>query len=103
MSETIIRSGRRRGRPATVTLKHVAERAGVRDVALTGGCFQNRWLLSRAVARLRADGFTPHWPRWVPPNDGGIALGQVMAVARAGPELVDQPPDSENHESRNSR
>lgn len=51
-------------------------------VVLTGGCFQNRYLLEQCVARLREAGFQPFWPCQVPPNDGGIALGQV-AVARA--------------------
>jgi hydrogenase maturation protein HypF len=50
-------------------------------VALTGGCFQNRYLTERAVSRLRSAGFRPYWHRHVPPNDGGIALGQaVMAL-----------------------
>jgi hydrogenase maturation protein HypF len=58
-----------------------ARRLGERDIVLTGGCFQNRYLTERAVTRLRAEGFTPHWHQRVPPNDGGIALGQVVAAA----------------------
>jgi hydrogenase maturation protein HypF len=58
----------------------VAGRAGLERVALSGGCFQNRYLLERTVARLAAEGFRPCWPQRVPPNDGGIALGQVVAV-----------------------
>lgn len=57
----------------------VARRVGVPDVALTGGCFQNRLLSELTIDRLRAAGFRPHWHRQVPPNDGGIALGQVVA------------------------
>jgi hydrogenase maturation protein HypF len=64
------------------TVVAVARRVGERYVALTGGCFQNVYLLTRAVARLRAEGFEPLWHRHVPPNDGGIALGQVVAAAR---------------------
>ncbi len=52
-------------------------------VALSGGCFQNRYLTERTVLRLRAEGFQPYWHQHVPPNDGGIALGQVMAARRA--------------------
>jgi hydrogenase maturation protein HypF len=48
-------------------------------VLLTGGCFQNRVLLERAVRELRESGFEAFWPQRVPPNDGGIALGQIMA------------------------
>jgi hydrogenase maturation protein HypF len=67
----------------------VARRFGVPRVALSGGCFQNRYLLERAVTRLRAERFQPYWHQRVPTNDGGIALGQVMAVRRAqGPMTV---------------
>jgi hydrogenase maturation protein HypF len=59
-----------------------ARRAGVRQVVLTGGCFQNKYLLERAVRRLEQENFQPSWHQRVPPNDGGIALGQVMAAAR---------------------
>jgi hydrogenase maturation protein HypF len=60
----------------------VARRVGERKVLLTGGCFQNGYLTERAVARLRATGFRPYWHQRVPPNDGGIALGQVVAALR---------------------
>jgi hydrogenase maturation protein HypF len=60
----------------------VAGRVGERRVALGGGCFQNRYLTGRAVTRLREEGFQPYWPQRVPPNDGGIALGQVVAARR---------------------
>jgi len=59
----------------------VAVRVGEPRVVLTGGCFQNRYLTERAIARLRAVGFRPYWHQRVPPNDGGISLGQVAAVA----------------------
>ncbi len=51
-------------------------------VALSGGCFQNRYLTERTVNRLRAEGFRPYWHQRVPPNDGGIAFGQAVAVRR---------------------
>lgn len=60
----------------------VARAAGEERVALTGGCFQNKLLTERAVRRLREEGFQPCWHRRVPPNDGGIALGQVLAAAQ---------------------
>jgi hydrogenase maturation protein HypF len=61
----------------------VAERVGEPKVTLTGGCFQNRYLTERAVRRLIEAGYSPHWHQRVPPNDGGIALGQILAAARA--------------------
>ncbi len=59
----------------------VARRAAIERVVLSGGCFQNRYLLERTIARLRAEGFRPAWHQRIPPNDGGISLGQVAAVA----------------------
>ncbi len=61
----------------------VARRSGEQRVALSGGCFQNRYLLERTVKRLRAEGFLASWHQRVPTNDGGIALGQVVAARRA--------------------
>jgi hydrogenase maturation protein HypF len=63
-------------------IARTAEAAGETRVALTGGCFQNRLLLERAAERLSALGFTVLLHREVPPNDGGISLGQVLAGAR---------------------
>jgi hydrogenase maturation protein HypF len=60
----------------------VAGRQGVPQIALSGGCFQNRYLTERVVRRLIEAGYSPHWHQRVPPNDGGIALGQIMAAAQ---------------------
>ncbi|MGE5357385.1 MAG: carbamoyltransferase HypF [Bacteroidales bacterium] len=60
----------------------VARRVGHEQVALSGGCFQNALLLECTVARLRQAGFRPYWHQRIPPNDGGIALGQVMGALR---------------------
>ncbi len=57
----------------------VAKKIGEPNVVLTGGCFQNRYLTERAVARLREEQFTPYWHNRISPNDGGIALGQAVA------------------------
>jgi hydrogenase maturation protein HypF len=61
----------------------VARRVSEERVALTGGCFQNKYLTERAIRRLRDEGFRPYWHQRIPPNDGGIALGQIVAAARA--------------------
>ena len=63
----------------------VAARVEEPRVALTGGCFQNRLLTERAVARLEEAGFEVLVHRRVPANDGGISLGQIaVAAARSG-------------------
>jgi hydrogenase maturation protein HypF len=56
---------------------------GTRTVALSGGVFQNAFLLRLATAGLRHKGFDVLTHRHVPPNDGGIALGQLM-IGNAG-------------------
>ena len=61
----------------------VARMVGRERVVLTGGCFQNRYLTERAVQRLQEADFRPYWHQRIPPNDGGIALGQIAAVARS--------------------
>ncbi len=57
------------------------ERTGLATVALSGGCFANRRLTARLADRLTAGGFEVLTHRTVPPNDGGIALGQAVCAA----------------------
>lgn len=59
----------------------IAQTVGQPTVVLGGGCWQNRRLLEGAMAALRGAGFTVYRPRLVPPNDGGLALGQLAAAA----------------------
>ena len=59
----------------------VAQRVGQPRVALSGGCFQNRLLIERVAERLERAGFQVLLHRQVPPNDGGISLGQVAVAA----------------------
>jgi hydrogenase maturation protein HypF len=61
----------------------VAKRSEQPKVALSGGCFQNKYLTERTIARLRTEGFHPYWHQRVPPNDGGIALGQIVGATRS--------------------
>ena len=51
---------------------------GIRNVALSGGVFQNRLLLKKVVPLLEYEGFTVYTHRRVPCNDGGISLGQAV-------------------------
>ncbi|MCC8064988.1 MAG: carbamoyltransferase HypF, partial [Clostridiales bacterium] len=63
--------------------QHQRAASGVKQVALSGGTFQNRILLERTAALLRADGFTVYYNRQVPPGDGGLALGQAWLTILA--------------------
>jgi len=60
----------------------VAERAGVDCVALSGGCFQNRVLTEACVSALQKKKLKAVTHCRLPPNDGGLCLGQAL-VARA--------------------
>ncbi len=54
------------------------QQTGLNQVALSGGVFQNVRLLETAVRQLQAHQFETFTHRLVPPNDGGLALGQAM-------------------------
>ena len=71
-----------------------AEGSGCRQLALSGGCFQNRLLLEATITALRHQGLSPYWGEAVPCNDGGLAVGQVWALRQGlvqQPVLVQQP------------
>ena len=53
-----------------------------KQIVLTGGCFQNKYLTERAIKRLRQEKLCPYWHQNIPPNDGGISLGQTLAALR---------------------
>jgi hydrogenase maturation protein HypF len=59
----------------------VARDVGEPRVVLSGGCFQNRILAERAIERLRGVGHEVLVHRHVPPNDGGVSLGQAAIAA----------------------
>ena len=63
-------------------LINTADRAGVSKVILSGGSFQNRYLLERCIGKLRENGYTPYWPQRIPSNDSGLALGQILGACR---------------------
>jgi len=56
----------------------IADESGVRQVALSGGVFQNRLLLKKTGSLLESSGFQVFTHRQVPCNDGGISLGQAV-------------------------
>ena len=53
------------------------EKHSIEKVCLSGGTFQNKILTEETLSLLRNDGFTVYYNIHVPPNDGGIALGQI--------------------------
>ncbi len=61
----------------------VAKKVGIKKVVLTGGCFQNKVVSEHLIARLIDEGFNPHWHQLIPPNDGGISLGQVIVGSKS--------------------
>ncbi|NIN72675.1 MAG: carbamoyltransferase HypF [Gemmatimonadetes bacterium] len=58
----------------------VREKYGLKSVVLSGGCFQNALLTRRTLDGLSDDGFEVLTHRVVPPNDGGISLGQAVVA-----------------------
>jgi hydrogenase maturation protein HypF len=63
------------------------QRTGISRVALSGGVFQNRLLVRLARAELSARQLTVLTHRLVPPNDGGLALGQAAVAGYPGADL----------------
>jgi hydrogenase maturation protein HypF len=63
-----------------VVARRIRERTGITDVALSGGTFQNQYLMKRADALLSANGFKVYINSAVPCNDAGISLGQAYLV-----------------------
>ena len=61
--------------------RRAREATGLGVVALSGGCFANRYLSARLEGQLAADGFEVLTHRSIPCNDGGVALGQAAVAA----------------------
>jgi hydrogenase maturation protein HypF len=59
------------------TCQNISSKTGLKQVALSGGVFQNRLLLNKSIIMLESAGFEVYTHRQVPCNDGGISLGQV--------------------------
>ena len=59
-----------------------SEESGLRVCALSGGVFQNKLLLELCEGMLKKAGFKVLFHSMVPPNDGGVALGQAVVAAQ---------------------
>ena len=57
------------------------EASGIDVVALSGGSFQNMYIMSRLPGRLEKEGFRVLRHRRVSTNDEGLSLGQLMIAA----------------------
>ena len=66
----------------TEIITNVALQFKIENVALSGGVFQNAYLLERTVNRLNANNFKPYWHQRIPTNDGGISVGQISVAMK---------------------
>lgn len=69
-----------------VLCERLSRELGSSPLALSGGVFVNRVFTESLVRRASARGLVPLIQRQVPPNDGGLALGQLYALASADQE-----------------
>ena len=60
----------------------VAKQIDRQQIVLTGGCWQNKYLIEKAIASLRQENLIPYWHHQIPCNDSGIAVGQIVAALR---------------------
>jgi hydrogenase maturation protein HypF len=68
--------------------RNIHSQTGISEVVLSGGVWQNPTLLKAALGYLRRDGLQVYFHKLVPPNDGGLALGQAVIAATKFP-LID--------------
>jgi hydrogenase maturation protein HypF len=63
-------------------VEKIRQETSLKKVILSGGTFQNRYLLENLEPRLKKSGFDVHTQNLIPSNDGGIALGQLVIAAK---------------------
>jgi hydrogenase maturation protein HypF len=62
----------------------IALQSNHKNIVLSGGCFQNALLVEKAVGALKTAGFNVYCHEKIPPNDGGLAVGQLYAAKYRG-------------------
>lgn len=77
-----------------------AKFSGTLGIAASGGCFQNTLLLQMIETEVARQDIPLYLPQRIPPNDGGIALGQIAAVLRHYPPFSPLPPSHDHVPSR---
>ena len=75
-------------RMAVRMCRTIREETGLGRVVLSGGTFQNMYLLRRLPEQLEREGFSVYCHRQVPPNDEGLSLGQAVIAGRGGERYV---------------
>lgn len=63
----------------TEIIHEIAKSVNEDKIVLSGGCFQNVYLLEEVINKLETNDFNVYWHQRVPTNDGGIAFGQIIA------------------------
>jgi hydrogenase maturation protein HypF len=63
-------------------VEKIRKETGLKKVVMSGGTFQNRYLLGNLEPRLKRSGFDVYTQNLIPSNDGGIALGQLAIAAK---------------------
>jgi len=61
--------------------RRIKKETSIKEVALSGGVFQNKYLLEKSIHILTKNNFEVYTNHLVPPNDGGIALGQLVVAS----------------------
>ena len=63
-------------------VERVADQSGISRIVLSGGCLQNEYLKREVMHAISRLGLQVYSSQFVPPNDGGLALGQIMVASR---------------------
>jgi hydrogenase maturation protein HypF len=62
-------------------IRQISQVIDTKNIVLSGGCFQNKYLLENTINILRLNNFNPYWSQKIPINDGGLSVGQIAFIA----------------------